>query len=142
MSGDRPLQPGLHNEIISKKKRMLNPFLKGIIETQDGVALSSGHCLARQDCGSTGESQVLLPQWADISQHLTACDKELHTWGLNARLVPSALHQVAAASSRAAYESYVQLVKVDPCQPPKPDTSLAGVLPQTHTLKGQLRTWS
>lgn len=121
---------------------MLNPFLKGIIETQDGVALSSGHCLARQDCGSTGESQVLLPQWADISQHLTACDKELHTWGLNARLVPSALHQVAAASSRAAYESYVQLVKVDPCQPPKPDTSLAGVLPQTHTLKGQLRTWS
>lgn len=46
--------------------------------------------------------------WA-IFHSITECYRELWTLGLNTRLVPSAFHQVAAASSWVAYESHVRV---------------------------------
>lgn len=106
---------------------MWNLLFKGLVETQDGLALGSGSCSVQQNCEGSAESSVAPAAVRLIFHSITACYKELWAWELNTGLVPSAFHQVAAA------RSYVL---------PKPDTSLASLSPQTHTLKGQLRTRS
>lgn len=113
----------------------LSLLFRGTVETEDAVAFSSGLCLARRDYAGLQESACCSCQVGLLFHSIATWNKELWTWGLNTRLVPSAFHQVAAASSRAAYASYVQLVKVDPCQPPKPNTSLASVSLQIHKLR-------
>lgn len=124
----------------------IEPPVQREAKTQDGMALGSGHCSARWAVpGAQGSAGA--PAAAGLVFHSIAeCYEEPWTRGLSTRLVPSAFHQVPAASSQAVHESHVRVaagesgscLRVSRLNPTPP--WLAGH-PRPKT-KGQLRTRS